>query len=146
MAKKKSQKRTFNGMNYAAVQRANSKNRIRLKPEDQKRLKAEGYRNLGWENVIAFYQKIEELLEQDRLQEMSLEDLFLEADRIGNKYLTPAEIEDFNQKMSKEVAEIGELIDQQFPDTEIEAIDYGKPPRKTSQNKRNKKTYRTTKL
>ncbi|NDJ20352.1 hypothetical protein GS682_01550 [Nostoc sp. B(2019)] len=77
---------------------------------------------------------------------MSLEELFLEADRIGNKYLTSKEIQEFNQQLSQEVAEIGEIIDQQFPDTEIEIIDYSKKTNKKTQKKHNQKTYRTTKL
>ncbi|MUG96650.1 hypothetical protein F7734_31650 [Scytonema sp. UIC 10036] len=77
---------------------------------------------------------------------MTLEELFLEADRIGNKYLTPNEIEEFNQQLSKEVAEIGDLIEQQFPDTEIEIIDYSNTITKKSRQQRNQKTYRTTKL
>lgn len=145
MATRKSQKRNFNGMSYGEVQRTNSENRSKLKREDQKWLKDNGYKNVGWNNVINLYQKIEELLEQSRFEEMSLEELFLEADRVGNKYLTPEEIAAFNQQLSKEAAEIGDLIDQQFPDTEIEVIDYSKTPQK-SQKKRNQKTYRTAKL
>jgi hypothetical protein len=145
MATQKSQKRNFNGLSYSQVQRANSDNRGKLKKEDQKWLKDNGYKNVGWNNVISLYQKIEEILDQSRFEEMSLEELFLEADRVGNKYLTPEEIATFNQQLSKEAAEIGELIDQQFPDTEIEVVDYGKTPRK-SQKKRNQKTYRTAKL
>ena len=145
MATQKSQKRNFNGLSYSHVQRTNSENRGKLKREDQKWLKDNGYKNVGWNNVISLYQKIEELLDQSRFEEMSLEELFLEADRVGNKYLTPEEIATFNQQLSQEVAEIGELIEQQFPDTEIEVVDYGKTPRK-SQKKRNQKTYRTAKL
>jgi hypothetical protein len=145
MATQKSQKRNFNGLSYSQVQRTNSDNRSKLKKEDQKWLKDNGYKNVGWNNVINLYQKIEEILDPSRFEEMSLEELFLEADRVGNKYLTPEEIATFNQQLSKEAAEIGELIDQQFPDTEIEVVDYGKTPRK-SQKKRNQKTYRTAKL
>lgn len=77
---------------------------------------------------------------------MSLEELFLEAERIGNKYLDSDEISEFQQQLSKEVAEIGELIDQQFPDTEIEVIDYNNKTKQKAQKKRNQKNYRTTKL
>lgn len=141
----KSQRR-FNGMSYGELQRANSNTRSQLKQEEQKWLRGNGYRNVGWQDVIALYQKIEELLEKFRIEDMSLEELFLEADRIGNKYLTPAEREEFNQRFSKEVAEIGELVDRQFPDTEIEVIDFSQPTAKKSQRKRNQKTYRTAKL
>lgn len=144
MANPKSRKRTFNGMSYNEVQRANSSSRSKLKPEEQKWLKDNGYKNLGWDRVIHLHQKIEELLDKSRFENMSLEDLFLEADRIGNKYLTPDEIAAFDQQLSQEAAEIGALVDQQFPD-EPEAIDFGKTAQK-SQKKRNQKNYRTAKL
>lgn len=146
MASNKSQPRTFNGMSYSKLQRSNSKNRDKLKPEDRKWLKENGYRNVGWENAIKLYQQIEEILGKYQFEDMSLEELFLEADRIGNKYLSTQEIEEYNQQLSKEVTEIGEIIDQQFPDTEIEVIDYSQKPSKKSQKKRNQKTYRTAKL
>lgn len=145
MVTKKGQKRYFEGMSYREIQRANSERRIRLKPEEKTWLKQNGYKNIGWDNVLHLHQKIDEFLDKYRFEDMSLEELFLEADRIGNKYLTPQEIEEFNQKMSKEVAEIGELIEQHFPDTEIEIIDY-RQPIKAHPKKRNQKTYRTTKL
>ncbi|RMF65246.1 MAG: hypothetical protein D6742_13075 [Cyanobacteria bacterium J069] len=123
-------------MGYVQVQRANSDNRKKITQEEQNWLKENGYRNVGWDNVIRLYQKIEDFLDKAQFKDMSLEELFLEADRIGNKYLSAEEIEEFNRKMSQEVAEIGELIDQQFPDTEIEVIDFGsavkKPTRKRS--------------
>jgi C-terminal processing protease CtpA/Prc len=146
MASKKSQKRDFNGMSYGEVQRTNSENRSKLKKEDQKWLKDNGYKNVGWDNVITLYRKVEELLDKSRFEDMSLEELFLEADRIGNKYLTPEEIKEFNQQLSKEVAEIGELVDKQFPDTEIEVIDFSQKTAQKPQKKRNQKTYRTIKL
>ncbi len=146
MASKKSQKRNFNGMSYSELQRANSANREKLNSENKKWLKENGYKNVGWDNVIKLYQQIEEILNKAQFEDMSLEELFLEADRIGSKYLTSQEIEEFNQQLSKEVAEIGELIDQQFPDTEVEVIDYSQKPSQKPQKKRNQKTYRTAKL
>lgn len=146
MVSKPSRSRKFNGMSYGEIQRINSKNRSRLTPEDQQWLKDNGYKNAGWDQVIHLYQKIEEFLDSYRFKEMTLEELFLEADRIGNKYLTPQEIAEFNQKMSQEVAEIGALIDQQFPDHETEIIDYSKQTAPKPLRKRNQKTYRTAKL
>jgi C-terminal processing protease CtpA/Prc len=146
MASKKSQNRNFNGMSYRQIQGANAQNRQKLNSTDQKWLKENGYKNFGWDHVIPLYQKIEELLDRSKYDEMSLEELFLEADRIGNKYLTPEEITEFNQQLSQEVQEIGELIDRQFPDTEIEVIDYSQHLPKKVQKRRNQKTYRTTKL
>jgi hypothetical protein len=121
-------KRTFQGMNYRELQKANSQTRSQLSKESQKLLRASGLKNIGWDNVIALHQRIQELLDSDRVSEdLSLEELFLEVDRIGKKYQTQEEIEEFNQKLAKEVAEIGELVDRQFPDTEPEIIDFSKP-------------------
>lgn len=146
MASKKSQKRSFQGMSYSEVQCTNSKNRTKLDHEETKWLKSNGYKNIGWQNIISLYQKIEELRDKSQFEDMSLEELFLEADRIGDKYQTPQEKAEFNQQLSKEVAEIGDLIDKRFPDTEIEIIDYSKNLTKTSSHKHNQKTYRTTKI
>ncbi|WP_448604696.1 hypothetical protein [Thermoleptolyngbya sp.] len=142
----KKSKRHFSGMSYVEVQRVNSENRKKLSRDKQLWLKENNYRNIGWENVIQLYQKIEELLDKAKFEDMSLEELFLEADRIGNKYLSPDEIADFNQKMVKEAIEIGELIDQHFPDTEFEIIDFRDQGRRPSPRKPNQKTYRTTQL
>lgn len=111
--------KTFNGLSYAQVQKANSTNRQQLDKESQKFLKSQKYKNTGWENVIALYEKIAELS-----QEVSLEDLFLESDRLGNKYLTPAEIREAEQNLALILAEIEIEIDKSFPDTEVEIIDY----------------------
>jgi hypothetical protein len=141
MASKK--KKTFNEMSYREVQCANTLNRSKLGKKDQHFLKDNHYKNVGWSNVISLYQKIEELL--DPLKDLTLEDLFLEADRIGKKYQSCQEIQEFNQQLMKEVDEVSEAIDRQFPDTEIEVIDFGdsyQKPRKS----RNPKTYRTVKL
>lgn len=141
-----SKKRSFQGMSYREVQRTNTQNRIKLDNETQKWLKTNKYRNIGWQNVINLYQKIEELLDKSQFEYMSLEELFLEADRIGNKYQTIEEKAEFNQKLAKEVAEISELIDQQFPDTEMEVIEYSKNLIQKATRKQNQKTYRTTKI
>jgi nucleoid DNA-binding protein len=138
-------KKTFNEMSYREVQCANTKNRSKLSKDDQQWLKGNHYKNVGWGNVISLYQKIEELLDKSQLEDLTLEDLFLEADRIGNKYQSTQEIQEFNQQLAKEVNEVSEAIDRQFPDTEIEVIDFGDSnhrPRKS----RNPKTSRTVKL
>ncbi len=145
MVSKTSQKRNFQGMSYSELQRTNSKNRNKLDNEAQKWLKSKRYKNIGWDNVINLYQKIEELRDKSQFEDMSLEELFLEADRIGDKYQTPQEKAEFNQQLAKEVAEIGELIDKQFPDPEIEFVDFSKNLTKKTSNKRNQKTYRTIK-
>ncbi|MBD2460090.1 hypothetical protein H6G89_03435 [Oscillatoria sp. FACHB-1407] len=126
MVNQKSKKRNFNGMSYHEVQRANSNRRDKLQKEDQKWLKANHFKNVGWVHVISLYVKIDEFLEQYHLEETSLDELFLEADRIGNKYQTDEEIETFNQQLAKEVSEIEAEIDRQFPDTEIEVVDFSR--------------------
>ena len=126
----KTQKRLFCGMSYREVQRSNSDRRSKLPKQDQKWLKAEGYKNVGWDNIIALYQKINDVSLQPDANEETLEELFLKADRIGNKYQTPEEIAAFNQQLAVEVNEIADEIDRQFPDTEMEFIDYSKPERK----------------
>ncbi|BAY78197.1 hypothetical protein NIES25_46680 [Nostoc linckia NIES-25] len=119
-------KKVFQSMSYRDVQRANSKNKIQLREEDQVWLKENFYKNLGWINVVNLYEKIQDFFNKYALEELTLEELFLEADRIGNKYLTIQEIQDFNQSLSREVNDIAEEIDKQFPNTEIEFIDFSK--------------------
>lgn len=126
-------------MSYTELQKANAQTRKTLSSKNQKWLKANDYKNIGWDNIIKLYQKLNEFLP-------SLEDLFLEADRIGNKYQTAQEISDFNQKMSKEVEEISELIDRQFPDDEIEIIDFSSKSNRKSNKKHFYKNYRTIKV
>jgi hypothetical protein len=141
MASPKKKKRVFKGMSYREVQSSNSKCRTKLHKEDQQWLRDNNHKNIGWDNVIILYQKIEDFLNKYALEDTTLEELFLEADRIGNKYLTNIEIKEFNKRMSKEVNEISEEIDKQFPDTEIEFIDFSGNVRKTA-----RKLCRTTKL
>jgi hypothetical protein len=131
MAKK--QKQTLNGMSYREVQSSNTLNRAKLSQEDQKWLKENQYKNVGWDAVIRLYQKIEELL--NPLVDLTLEDLFLEADRIGSKYQTAEEIQEFNQHFAQVVSEVSETIERQFPDTETEVIDFGGSARKPRKSK-----------
>ncbi|MCY7277361.1 MAG: hypothetical protein LH702_27425 [Phormidesmis sp. CAN_BIN44] len=140
-----SQKRNFDGMSYREVQRANSNNRSRLQKEDQKWLKDNSHKNVGWNSVITLHQKIKEFLDRDSLEDTTLEDLYLEADRIGNKYLDRHEIEEFNRAFSKELNEIAEEIDKQFPDTEIEAVDFRDKTDKKPRKSRSQTSYKTTK-
>ena len=126
MANKK-QKRLFCGMSYCEVQRSNSDRRSKLPTKDQKCLKVQGYKNIGWDNVVNLYQKINDLLSQPDPDEETLEDLFIQADRIGNKYQTPEEIAAFHQQLSVEVNDVANEIDRQFPDSQVEFIDYSKP-------------------
>ena len=131
--------RTFEGISYRKVQRKNLRDRNLLTPEHQKWLKTNGYRNIGWDNVIKLYQKIRELINKERIYDSSLEDLFLEADRIGNKYLSSQEIQQRQQKIALELNEIANIIDSQYPDNKIEVVDYSKTNRKYSKNNMKKK-------
>ncbi|MFM7409058.1 MAG: hypothetical protein ACKO3K_20960 [Cuspidothrix sp.] len=143
---KNKNKKIFQGMSYHQVQKHNSQYRIKLSPEDQKWLKENGYKNIGWDNVINLYNTIQDFLAKYQVEDLTLEELFLEADRIGNKYLTDEEIQDFNQKLGKELNEISEEIDKQFPQTEMEMIDFSQNAKSKPTKKRNQKTYKTTKL
>ena len=123
-------------MSYREVQLANSKNRNELSKADQQWLKNSGYKNVGWDKVIVLYKKIEELLrERDNLNDLSLGDLFLEADRIGNKYLTKEEITENNQKLAKANSVINDQIDKSFPDQEDEIIDFSDKSRRKNQSR-----------
>lgn len=143
MASRKHQSRTFSGMGYHEVQRSNSIRRSKLSETNQLGLKENGYKNVGWDNVIRLYQKINELLAQpDADDELTLEELFLEADRIGQKYQTREEIEAFNQLMAAEVSAISDLVDQQFPETEFEVIDYSQTSRSQGKTRQSRKKFR----
>lgn len=134
-------KRSFSGMSYREVQRSNSNRRDQLTQESQNWLKKNGYKNVGWDNVIRLYQKINDLLATTISSEPSLEELFLQADQIGSKYQTQEEIDNFNQQLTAEVNLISEIIDQQFPEDEIEFIDYSAQPNKIQRfNNRQRKT------
>ncbi|MDV3348153.1 hypothetical protein QGP82_05595 [Leptothoe sp. LEGE 181152] len=98
---KKSQKRLFSGMSYWEIKRSNSNQRSKLPKEDQAWLATQGYKNAGWDNVIALYQKINELLLQSDPNGDIDEQLFLKADRIGNKYQTPEEIAEFEKALNE---------------------------------------------
>ena len=132
--------KNFRGMNYRLVQKSNSENRQELSQQDQNWLKVNGYRNVGWDNVIALYQKIEEF------NGSTLESLFLEADRIGNKYQTSEERQEYQQKLATVVNNIAEQIDQQFPDNEVEIIDFSNNNSVKYSRNRNRKSDRTTKV
>lgn len=123
--KKQNNKKIFQGMDYRQVQKSNSKNRLKLKQEEQKWLKNNQYKNIGWNNVINLFNKIKDFLESEKIKGLTLEELFLEADRVGNKYLTSQEIREFEDKLAQQVNQIAVMIDEQFPDSEIEIIDFG---------------------
>lgn len=136
MARQPRQRRTFSGMSYRDVQRSNSTRKRQLPKTLQKQLKDDGYKNVGWDHVIRLYQKINELQAGSEEDELSLEELFLQADRIGQKYQTAEEIETFKQQLGAEVTAISAKIDEHFPDEELEAIDYRAQSRTHSRQRR----------
>ena len=124
MVSKKKKPRTFQKMGYRKLQRKNSRNRNLLTKEHQQWLKENHYKNVGWDRVISLYQKILELQREEQINDLDLEELFLEADRIGNKYFSGQEIQEQQQKISVELNEIAEILDTQFPAQQAEVIDY----------------------
>ena len=138
-SKRKSKKRLFSGMGYREVQRANSNRRSKLTKTEQDLLKKQRYKNIGWDNVITLYQKLNELSLENGPIEDTLENLFLKADRIGKKYQTPEEIADFDRKLSAEVNEIADIVDRQFPEPEMEFIDYSRQPSKVKRTSKRKR-------
>jgi hypothetical protein len=111
------------GLGYKALQKNNRSQREKLSKTDCNWLKVNGYHNVGWSNVISLSDKIQSLQE---LAEWSLEDLFLEVDRIGEKYQEPEEIQAFQAEMAIEAEQISEIIDQIFPDNEPEIINFSR--------------------
>jgi len=124
MTSKKDKVRTFKRMGYRQVQRKNSRNRKLLLKEQQQCLKNNGYRNVGWQNVIDLFNKIHEIQQENNIKSLNLEELFIEADCIGNKYLNDQEINQRNLAISQELNKIADIIDEQFPDNTVEVIDY----------------------
>ena len=122
----KTKARTFQRMKYRTIQRKNSRNRRQLNFENQQFLKDNGYRNIGWSNVISLFEKIIELQRQESICNLSIEELFIEGDRIGNKYLSNKEINERNLKIAQQLNEIADIIDLQFPDNKVEVVDYSK--------------------
>lgn len=126
MVNKQNKARTFEGMKYRQIQRKNSRNKKLFPNEKQILLKEQGYRNIGWNNVINLFKKIKEIQQEEYIKSLDLEELFLEADRIGNKYLDSKEIDRRNAVIAKELNQIVNIIDKQFPDNAVEVIDYSK--------------------
>jgi hypothetical protein len=119
-------KKEFSGMSYRQVQRSNSDNKSKITSEEIQLLKNSGYKNVGWEKVTQLYLKIQEMLTSPYRQNWSLDELFLEADRIGRKYQSVDEIATFEQQFTILSQEIDDEIDRHFPDTEAEIIDFSR--------------------
>ena len=119
-------KKEFDGMGYRQVQRSNSDNKSKMKSEEIQLLKNSGYKNVGWKKVTQLYLKIEEMLTSPYREKWSLDELFLEADRIGQKYQSVDEIATFEKQFTMLSQEIDDEIDRHFPDTQVEIIDFSK--------------------
>jgi hypothetical protein len=119
-------KKEFNGMGYRQVQRSNSDNKAKMQSERIQLLKNSGYKNVGWEKVTQLYLKIQEMSISPYLKNWSLDELFLEADRIGRKYQSVDEITTFDKQFTILSQEIDDEIDRCFPDTEVETIDFSR--------------------
>jgi hypothetical protein len=119
-------KKEFNGMGYRQVQRSNSDNKAKMQSEEVQLLKNSGYKNVGWEKVTQLYLKIQEMSISPYLENWSLDELFLEADRIGRKYQSVDEIVTFEKQFTMLSQEIDDEIDRCFPDTEVEKIDFSR--------------------
>ena len=113
-------------MGYREVQRSNSTRRKRLSKVHQKWLKANHYKNVGWDNVIALYQKINDLIANDTENGDTLESLFIKAERIGNKYQTVEERDAFQKQLSQITEAVAETIEKQFPAADTEYVDFSK--------------------
>lgn len=140
MVSKSKKKRLFDGKGYREIQRSNTQRKELLSKTDQSWLREHQYKNVGWDKVIQLQQKINDFLNSYRKDDLSLEDLFLEADRIGSKYQTAEEINAFYQALSETVESIGQKVDQYFPDEEPEVLDYS--PHRS--NKVSKSTHRNS--
>jgi hypothetical protein len=107
-------KKEFNGMGYRQVQRSNSDNKAKITSEEIQLLKNSGYKNVGWEKVTQLYLKIQAMLTSPYLENWSLDELFLEADRIGRKYQSADEIAIFDKQFTMLSQEIDDEIDRHF--------------------------------
>lgn len=135
MVSQKRKRRSFSGMSYREVQRSNANRKKELAKADQIWLKTNGYSNVGWDNVINLYQKINDFLASPDSDEPTLEELFLKADQIGKKYQTEDEIKAFEQAFQAEIDAVAEQIDQQFPDRDVEMVDYSQASRSYQKRK-----------
>ena len=119
-------KKEFNGMGYRQVQRSNSDSKAKITSDEIQLLKNSGYKNVGWEKVTQLYLKLPDMLTSPYRENWSLDELFLEADQIGQKYQSVDEIAIFEKQFTMLSQEIDDEIERHFPDTEVEIIDFSK--------------------
>jgi hypothetical protein len=118
-------RKEFQGMGYRQLQRVNSTQKQQFSADELIILKNEGHKNVGWESVIRLQERIQELLTSFYRNGWGLDQLFLEADRIGQKYQSSTEIAIYEEQLSLLSVEIDDEIDKYFPDTEVEIIIFG---------------------
>lgn len=119
-------KQKFQGMGYREVQASNSENWKKLDRQQQKALKEEGHRNIGWLFVTRLYLGIEDLNQDLHTDDTTLEELFLNASWIGDKYQTNEDKLAFRKALDQAIEETQILIDEHFPGGDIQMIDYSK--------------------
>ena len=119
-------KKEFNSMGYRQVQRSNSDNKAKITSDEIQLLKNSGYKNVSWEKVTQLYLKLQDMLTSPYRENWSLDELFLEADQIGQKYQSVDEIAIFEKQFTMLSQEIDDEIERHFPDTEVEIIDFSK--------------------
>ncbi|OKH18442.1 hypothetical protein [[Limnothrix rosea] IAM M-220] len=121
MARKK---KLYQNKSYRDLQVENKINRNALSKKQQHQLKTEGYRNIGWAKVIQLYEKLKQINLLKSVEDVTLEELFIDADRIGNKYQTKKEIQDFQERLNQVNQEIADSVDKLFPDDDVEIFDF----------------------
>jgi hypothetical protein len=119
-------KQKFQGMGYREVQKSNSENWKKLDRQQQKALKEKGHRNIGWLFVTRLYLGIEDLNQDLHTDDTTLEELFLNASWIGDKYQTNEDKLAFRKALDQAIEETQILIDEHFPGGDIQMIDYSK--------------------
>lgn len=122
---KTTSKKLYKGMSYRKLQRWNKEHRSLLEKKHQIWLKQNSYQNIGWDRVIKLHEKILGLKRETEIHNMSLEELFLESDRIGEKYQTSQEKKDFQEKFQHIIESISIVAEKIFPDDEVEFVDFG---------------------
>lgn len=106
MASQKKPKRSFNGLGYREIQRVNSISRDKLTQEEQNWLKAHHFKNVSWEGTIQLYLLTHDILEQRRLEKLSLKELFLEVEKLEETYQTNQSSESFRQELIIKIIEL----------------------------------------
>ena len=117
-------KKLYQNKSYRDLQVENKINRNALSKNQQHQLKIEGYKNIGWAKVIQLCEKLQQINLLKSVEDVTLEELFIDADRIGNKYQTKKEIRDFQERLNQVHQQIADSVDKLFPDNDVEIFDF----------------------